>query len=266
MVDNWLVDDMGPPAKKKRKGNVGHDLVSTSHSRSQTSCTGRRVKQASSTQRMLQQSNANPRATRRDQTFMLEEAAPPKRKDSNQFQRNNIPDEHGSNIEILSDRGEDQFDRIPPYEPDIHLPLPLPMDYPPQHTLTTPSIHVANLPASACTLRVKVVVEGVSYLVPCPMHQEDGSYTTVKWLATNMADRYFTIYGKRPVLQMLTAEGALLCTTDSIVDVLQEGEEVRGLVERWEIPAFSEHYQTVCTKSRTGLWNRNAHIRMFVGV
>lgn len=260
MLDNWLVDDMGPPAKKKKKSITCHEFISTANSRSQTPAGSyKRTKQTSSTHQMPQQSKTNALASRRDRTSRLEEEALPNTRDKlrNQLEDSSYSYGHGSIIEVLTDDEENLFSvgDVQLNEPGIHFAPPLPFDSSSQYTLSTPSISIANVPSTVKCLRVKVRVEGVSYLVPCPVHQEDGSYTTVEWLASNMADRYFKIYGKRPVLQLLTMESALLCAADSLVDVLQQGEEVQGLVDGWETPALAEHYKTVCSKSKTGLFN-----------
>lgn len=96
-------------------------------------------------------------------------------------------------------------------------------------------------------LRIKVTIEGTSYLIPCP-HRK-----TVAWLAAEATERCKLEDCRRPQLMSLqTIDGAQLCPSDIVAHVLQNNEEVVGRVEHWHQPPISEKYQTVCRTTGVG--------------
>lgn len=119
-------------------------------------------------------------------------------------------------------------------------------------TPTFPEQCYTQLSTQPSVLRVKVHMESSIYLVPCPWQQEDGSNTTVDWLIKKTSERYFMQHGRQPIISLTSQGGALLCPTDPVCQVLQEGEEVVGVVDRWETPPLHEHYQNVCERFKSG--------------
>ena len=125
-------------------------------------------------------------------------------------------------------------------------------DTEPKSKNTPPAITAPVLPTSTDSmLRLRVTIENRAYLIPCP-RKIDGHDTTVAWLATEAAERYCTHQGVRPVLTLTTADGAHLSPADALADVLQNNEEVRGVVEHKELPPLSERYQMACRNAGMG--------------
>lgn len=102
------------------------------------------------------------------------------------------------------------------------------------------------------TIRLKVRIEGMTYLVPCDHYHDNSQLATISSLIDKASDRYMIQNGRKPVLNLTNIEGAFLCPTDNIIDVVQEGEVLLGVVTRWESPALADHYQSVCKKLNTG--------------
>ena len=105
----------------------------------------------------------------------------------------------------------------------------------------------ASSSSADAPLRIKVRIEGTSYLIPCP------HTTTVAWLAAEATERCKLEDCRRPQLMSLeTIDGAQLCPGDIVAHVLQNNEEVVGRVEQWHDPPLSERYQTVCRTAGVG--------------
>ena len=100
-------------------------------------------------------------------------------------------------------------------------------------------------------IRITVHIENTSYLIPCPRYN-NGDMVTVKYLTEKVTERYVMQYGRRPVIQLTTKSGALLCPSDPIEGVIQDGEELRGVVSHWDTPPLHEHYTNICDKFKTG--------------
>ena len=100
-------------------------------------------------------------------------------------------------------------------------------------------------------IRITVHVENTSYLIPCPRYS-NGDMVTVNCLTEKVSERYVMQYGRRPVIQLTTKSGALLCPSDPIEGVIQDGEELRGVVSHWDTPPLHEHYTNICDKFKRG--------------
>ena len=100
-------------------------------------------------------------------------------------------------------------------------------------------------------IRLKVQIEGLMYLVPCNRYH-DNMPLTVASLIDKVSERYLLQNGRRPVVTLTTNEGALLCPTDNIMDVVEEGEVLVGVVSHWDTLPLNEHYRSVCEKFKTG--------------
>lgn len=120
------------------------------------------------------------------------------------------------------------------------------------HTNQVHSLTTSTAPPLPPPLRIKVRIEGSAYLIPCPLKVDSGKDTTIGWLATQASERYFSQKGKRPVLELTTADGASLCPADPIAHVLEQGQEVVGVVETWSCPPLMERYQIACKNAGVG--------------
>jgi len=107
-------------------------------------------------------------------------------------------------------------------------------------------------PPTDAPLRIKVRIESTSYLIPCPRKTQEGLDSTIGWLASQAAERYYSKHGVRPQLSLTTGDGAQLCSSDAAAAVLQSNEEVVGVVEHWHLPPLAERYQTACRTAGVG--------------
>lgn len=106
---------------------------------------------------------------------------------------------------------------------------------------------------SSTPLRIRVRVENLTYLIPCPSKLEDSNKDTpISWLATQASERYSSQRGKRPVLELTTLDGALLYPADAIGHVLKQDEEVIGVVKTWVCPPLAERYHLACRAAGLG--------------
>ena len=120
----------------------------------------------------------------------------------------------------------------------------------PNHSLAPPTQLVAP-PTHSSFVRIKVRLDDGTFLVPCPWQQDDGAETTIGSLAEAASDRYFHQHGRRPILSLTTSEGAFLFPTDRLIEVLQEGDQVVGVVKHWETPPIAQHYESVCDRFKS---------------
>ena len=119
-------------------------------------------------------------------------------------------------------------------------------------TITSAPLQPPVSVSADAPLRIKVRIEGSSYLIPCPRRTEEDENTTIAWLAVEAAERYYSQRRVRPQLSLTTVDGALLCPSDTAAHVLQNNEEVVGRVEHWHHPPLSERYQTACRTAGVG--------------
>lgn len=243
MVDNWLVDDMGaPPTKKRRHVSSSSNIMPT-----------QRVRSIQATQ-STRSSGAGGRRQRRT-------ADTAKRKNGKECGIITVGSDSDevSELEDIEDIGEvgdrfscladdpvveissTSFSTVQEMNDDVPL-LPTFQQMP----FSTQSTYAEQ------PIRVQVLIEKEHYLIPCPRLLDDGNSTTVEWLADKVIDRYFCQYCRQPVLHLVTSEGALLASSDTLVDVVKEGEKVTAVVDRWENPPLSECYNSACTRMRCG--------------
>eukprot|EP00795_Rhopilema_esculentum_P001570 gene1570-16021_t len=107
-----------------------------------------------------------------------------------------------------------------------------------------------NQPMMAPSLRVRVRIDKEQLLIPCV---EDGERKTIKWLSDQASQRYSSTHGVTPRLKLKTTDGACLCETDLVTDVLGNNEEVIGEVLGWNSGSLCEKYQTECTALGIGI-------------
>lgn len=87
---------------------------------------------------------------------------------------------------------------------------------------------------------IKVHVEGRAFLVKIPDEKK-----TVSWLAQEIAQRYFNIEKKKPVLYLETKDGAILSPDDLIIDVVMT-DELCAIVQSFELLTPLIKYEEHC--------------------
>ena len=242
VIDGWLVDDMPhpPPAKKKRseavmEGPVLH--VESSSGRRQGSQL--RLKKTSSSVRSTSgnihssygRSNSNSLLGRCESDQGVMEID-----DGLQFGQEDVMFNEDFGVSVST-------------QPAVRS----------EHTHSLPqSTQRANPPiehaqyTTSGPLRIRVRIESKSHLIPCPRKLQDGSETTVEWLAKQAVERYYTQEGVRPEISLSTVDGALLCLSDPVEHVLGHNEEVVGVVKQWLLPPLPERYQVACKGAQKG--------------
>ncbi|KAK7590065.1 hypothetical protein V9T40_001678 [Parthenolecanium corni] len=99
------------------------------------------------------------------------------------------------------------------------------------------------------THSIKVRIDGKLFLVPVPQTSEN---LTMGWLATEAGRRYQNLEGIAPVLNLMTAEGALLDTNDPLSIVLNENE-VCASITSWNLAPLVDRYKEACSASNTAV-------------
>ena len=129
---------------------------------------------------------------------------------------------------------------------------------PPQPMLTSPhsqdpirdSVPGPALLPSTAHMRVRVTIEGTTFLIPCPVATSPS--LSFAWLADEASHRYSLQTGRRPRLSLTTRDGAQLCLEDLLADILGHNEEVVGVVMGWDLPPLAERYKAHCKKVGQG--------------
>lgn len=93
-------------------------------------------------------------------------------------------------------------------------------------------------------LRLKVRVQDRLLLVPVA---GGGHNRTVAWLAEEVQRRYYQLSGLRPQLVLTTQDGAVLDPSDPIALVLPASQaELEGQVKGWDLPPLPDRYTAAC--------------------
>ena len=71
-------------------------------------------------------------------------------------------------------------------------------------------------------------------------------------LAREASSRYYKLCAVRPRLSLRTRGGAVLLEDDMVADLLQNDEEVDGIVESWELQPLTSRYTQACADLGTG--------------
>ncbi|XP_065828134.1 tonsoku-like protein isoform X2 [Oscarella lobularis] len=136
-----------------------------------------------------------------------------------------------------------------------------------EHTanaISEPAGPTNRIPTGISPMRVRVTVLGKTFVIPCPSVLKDGSSSTIGWLATQAADRYYELCGLKPRLRIVTKEEAMFSTEDEIGFVLGNNEELEGKVENWNLPPLKERYLTACrTTGQDSFLSANALLPLF---
>ena len=230
LQDNWLFDDMKePPHRKKQRraletrtqqvGGVRHSKVGVTKSNQVGGVKNRRSNVTKSHQLV----SNNTTSDRYNQSI------------------DSSDDVEIYNVEEtcdITDHHDDHYTQIVEATPSslFHPSRP------------HPSNSYSQFPST--TMKLNVRIDDITYLVPCDRYH-DNQPTTVAVLIEKVCDRYLLQNGRRPVLNLNNSQGALLCPTDNVEDVVQEGEGLVGVVNHWDSLLLSEHYQTVCDRYKT---------------
>ena len=217
VVDDWLIDDMGqPPAKRwrveksgVRHGSSGGDFPSMQRSKGRLSL-GRKGKRSASAASGSGVKGGNIR--REGSSSSVRSSGSSRRDDQSVV----VPDSDSDDNIMGGDPWEKGFDsasafggsvapRLDPGPPQAGL---LSQTFPPSTTILHPAVEPP--------LRIRVQIEGCTYLIPCPRRTEGGEATSIRWLEEQASQRYYQQHGVRPQLSLTTTDGALLSTTDPI--------------------------------------------------
>ena len=260
VIDHWLVDDVGQPPSKRRKRQVSDPFHERDMVRSSSAGKGKPL----SLKRHF--GGGKGKSKERNTTSAI----------SQSHKRAEVVPGVSTTV-LLSDSDYEDEDRdfwseacktasvdshhgVPPRSSVSHPSMQLP--HPAHSTLHRPSrpshstTSLNSTPApTPLPLRIRVKIETKSYLIPCPVKLNDGSDSTVEWLAKQAAERHYAQLGVRPRLSLTTADGALLSAEDVVAHVLQSGEEVVGVVEHWHLPPLPDRYQTSCSNAGTGVYS-----------
>ncbi|XP_066915098.1 tonsoku-like protein [Clytia hemisphaerica] len=90
--------------------------------------------------------------------------------------------------------------------------------------------------------RVKVRISNHCLLVPCQQADEK----TIKWLIDQASERYYSLTGVATTISLQTQDGAHLNPSDVITNVIDNNEEICGLVLGLKFPPLVEQYTTKC--------------------
>lgn len=225
VVDNWLVDDLGP----QNRVSFGEGMVK---SKKRVEKRAKSTKTATFDEGTVERDNVTAKSPR---PVMVSSSEPDSEEDFEQWRRKRRrADEHGQHP------SSEQYGSTM----TSHLRPPAHLD-PPSH-LNPPSSSSQVPP-----LRVKVQIESHCYRIPCPA-KIGNKDTPISWLAAQASNRYFSQRGKRPVLELTTMDGASLFEADPISHVLSQGEEVMGVVKDWVFPPLAERYHIACTVAGVG--------------
>ena len=269
LVDNWLVDDIGePPAKKQRSSSKEREIQSFIGGSTTRTATSSRSKGGSSQiQKKTFSSSSNvSRPKTKQVTFQRENSSGSlslRTETSKKQSQNNViiinSPEKDDGFEWLDDVDFEAMYDTSEFESrgdstqaasettlrtgtnESSLPPP---QQPPSYTTAWPVVTHPGAP-----LRVRIRIEDKCYLIPCPRRNKDGSNVTIGWLTNQAIERYYSEHGGRPKLKLTTMDGALLCSTDALCDVLLENEEIMGVVE--DLP-LNERYQMACKNAGSG--------------
>ena len=98
-------------------------------------------------------------------------------------------------------------------------------------------------------LRLKVRVQDRLLLVPVA---GGGNNRTVVWLAEEVTRRYYQLSGLRPHLVLTTQDGAVLDPNDPITLVLPSNQaELEAQVKGWDLPPLPDRYTAACQALNT---------------
>lgn len=101
-----------------------------------------------------------------------------------------------------------------------------------------PTVNIANFNNTPVHL-VRVRVEDRLLSIPLP---KDFSTLTIAYLEQQAADRYQTIEGTKPVVNIALEDGALLCSSDPIM-CIQGIPVLKGIVVSWNVPPLDERFR-----------------------
>jgi len=93
------------------------------------------------------------------------------------------------------------------------------------------------------SMKITVEIEDKTLLIPLWDSDCDKNIT---WLANEIAERYFSLYLRRPVLHLYTTSNILLCPIDRVASVITDSDKLKAVVDMWELPPIKERYIQAC--------------------
>ncbi|XP_064599134.1 tonsoku-like protein [Liolophura sinensis] len=115
-------------------------------------------------------------------------------------------------------------------------------------SIPTPADSRLSTVSQPAAMKVKVRVKDKLLLIPVPASDVE---RPISWLAQQTSQRYYNLYGARPLVQLCTQDGAVLSPDDTISLVLTTGEEVGSVVESWDLPPLQQRYTQACAAHKT---------------
>ena len=75
----------------------------------------------------------------------------------------------------------------------------------------------------------------------------------VKSLSAEVAQRYYSRSGQRPVLRLFTSDGAELDPDDTLLDIFDVGVDIRldAKVDGYDVGRMDERYDSICREMKT---------------
>ncbi|XP_017786274.1 PREDICTED: tonsoku-like protein isoform X1 [Nicrophorus vespilloides] len=234
--DDWLEDDLGSSVKKRKltqnPTSESYKLMNTLNSKlsqpqnSKDISSQCSIKKSSSSKFGLSSMKRKSQTTLITAGFTRRRSSSPKSFDSDRSQ-SPVPTFSRSKHNVILEKSNFE-------EPDS----------------TTGSI----MPASQVETKIKqmlfvdVRIEGKLFRIPVPIAELET--LTVKWLSNEAMNRFYKKEAIKPVIELETNNGAMLCEDDLISILFPFGvttsEEVLGKVIKWNIPPIQERYKDSC--------------------
>ena len=249
IIDNWLLDDMEPPMKRTRNDDRSTQQIFREIDSNRT-CTSKRDKSNPNQSNRRGETSQSNKSQRRGPSQSNRSRRSPSQFNKSLRSRNG-PSQSSSFLQYFSDEDnisvneEIEEDWVTADSSEVIVD---------SYCRPTVELTQSTITPFQSILRVKVKLEDSAYLIPCPCQLDNGDRTMVKWLMDETIERYFLQHGRKPLVTLTTSEGALLCPTDLLSHVIQDGDEIIGIVKHWETPHLDEHYQNICQHLKAGMY------------
>ncbi|XP_050398300.1 tonsoku-like protein [Patella vulgata] len=120
---------------------------------------------------------------------------------------------------------------------------------------------IINVPSvsqmSTNVMKFKVKIKDKVLLIPVLQSNQD---KTISWLSQEVSQRYYSLYGLRPLLTLSTTEGALLSPDDIISMVLVNNDVISGTIDNWDLPPLHQRYKQACKTLNTVTYSNISNI------
>ncbi|ESO83101.1 hypothetical protein LOTGIDRAFT_169742 [Lottia gigantea] len=119
------------------------------------------------------------------------------------------------------------------------------------------SAHPTGTQPMGSVMRLKVKVKEKVLLIPVPSSDQNNN---INWLCQEISQRYFSLYGLRPLLTLSTIEGAIFSPEDIISMVLVHNDELIGNIDSWDLPPLHQRYRQACKTLSTVVYGNICNI------